>query len=105
MVPSRSGPQRDDPGGEPAGRLRGDVPVDDRVGPLAVDVDVVAGGVEVPGARRPAAGTDLGEVEPLGPEEPFHVRGRRADAERLDDPLAHLAQLVVAGRRRCGWWR
>ena len=73
-------------------------PVDDRVCPLAVDVDVVGGGVQVPGAdpRRPAA--DLGEPQALGPVEPLHVGRRRADAERVDHACAHLSHLGVERR-------
>ena len=92
MVPSRSGRSAIIPA---AKRRDGSVrrrPVHDGHGPLAVDVDVVGGGVEVPRphARRPAA--DLGELEALGPVEPLHVRRRGADAERLDD---------APGRARC----
>src|SRR5690606_29234339 len=41
------------------------------------------------------AGADLAELQPLGPVEPLHVRGGGADAERGDDLLPHLADLVV----------
>ena len=71
--------------------------MDDGHRPLAVDVDVVAGGVEVPAAHAGRAAADLGEVQPLRPGEPLHVGGRRADAEGGDHGPAHLLDLVVAG--------
>ena len=86
MWPSRSGRSAMMPAeNRRDGALRR-LPVDDRVGPLAIDVDVVAGRVEVPraNARRPAA--DLGELEALRPDEPLHVGRRRPDAERVDRP-------------------
>ena len=93
------GAQRDDAGRVLPRRLPPDLPVDDRVGPLAVDVEVVGGRVEVPGAHagRPAA--DLAELQPLRAEEPLHVRGAGADPERLVDALPQLAQLLVVGHR------
>ena len=99
MWPSRSGRRAMIPAAKRRDGRCADVAVDDGHRPLAVDVDVVARRVEVPAphARRPAA--DLGELQALGPGEPLHVRGRRPDAERLDHALAHLLQLVVAGRR------
>src|SRR3954453_10148780 len=93
------GAQRDDTGRVSAGRPGRDMSVHDRVGPLAVQVEVVAGRVQVPGAdaRRPAA--DLGELEPFRPEEPFHVRGTGADAEGLGDAVAELAELGIVRDR------
>ena len=89
------GAQRDDAGGEAARQLLRRPAVHDGHRPLAVDVDVVADGVQVPRphARRPAA--DLGELQALGAEEPLHVRRRRADAERLVDRAAERFDLVV----------
>ena len=66
---------------------------------MPVGVEVVAGGVEVPGADARRAAADLAELQSLGPEEPLHVRRARADAERVVDPLAELAQLLVVGDR------
>ena len=76
---------------------RRDVAVDDGHRPLAVDVDVVARGVQVPAAHAGRTAPDLREVQPLRAGEPLHVRGRRADVERVDDGAAHLLQLVVDG--------
>ena len=62
------GAQGDHPGREAArGRLRR-APVHDRHRPLAIDVDVVAGGVEVPRAHARWPATDLREAQPLGPK-------------------------------------
>ena len=71
--------------------------MDDGVGPFAIDVEVVGGGVEIPRPHPGGSGTDLREVQTLGTGEPLHVRRRRADAECIDDPLAEVAQLSVAG--------
>src|SRR5680860_1846659 len=90
------GPQGDDAGGELSGGLAGHRAVHDRARPLAIQVEIVPGGVEVPGAHPRRATADLGELQPLGSEEPLHVRRARADPERLDDPLAHLTQLLVS---------
>ena len=91
--------QRDDPGGvRPRHRLLGRA-VDDDVRPLAVDVDVVGRGVEVPARRRPGGRQPISEnLQPLRAVEPLHVGRRRPDAERLDDPGAHLADLAVERR-------
>src|SRR5438876_7228563 len=76
-------PQRDDAGGESAReRLAGLAP-DDRHRPLAVDVELVAGRVQVPGAHAGRTAADLAELEPLGSREPFHVRGAGLDAQHL----------------------
>ena len=98
-MPVALGAQRDDAGGELPRRLCTHRAVDDRVRPLAVEVDVVAGGVEVPGADARRAAADLGELQPLRPEEPLHVRRAGADPERLDHPLAHLPHLLVVRHR------
>ena len=76
-----------------------DAAVDDRVRPLAVEVEVVAGGVEVPGTDAGRAAADLGELQSLRTEEPLHVGRAGADPERLDDPLAHLTHLPVVRHR------
>src|SRR5215470_645417 len=44
-----------------------------------------------PGGRHPISEN----FSPLGPKNPLHVRGRRPDAERGDDPLPHLTQFPV----------
>src|SRR5213078_2982243 len=90
-VPVRT--QRDYPGGELPRRLPPNLAVHDRVGPLPVDVEVVARGVEVPSADPRRAAADLAELQPLRPEEPLHVRGAGADAERLVDSSTQLTQL------------
>src|SRR6185436_20914781 len=87
------GPQRDDPGGELPRGPRTDVPVHDRLRPGAVEVEVVARRVEVPRADAGWPAADLGEPQPLRAEEPLHVRGAGADAQRLVDPYAQLAQV------------
>src|ERR1019366_9745549 len=85
--------QRDDPGGTTSGERPVHAMMDDRVRPFPVDVDVVPGRVEIPGAHARRAAADLAETQTLGTEEPFHVRRRRADAERLDGAQAQLAHL------------
>ena len=100
MCPSRSGRSATIPVAyrrDGAGPI---VAVHDRVGPLAVEVDVVAGRVEVPGADAGRAAADLGEPQPLRPEEPLHVRGAtcRCPSASLTR-CAHLAQLAVVRRR------
>ncbi len=67
--------------------------------PGAVEVQIVADAIEVPDplSRRPRA--DLGDLEPLGTEEPLHVGGRRADAQGPNHLAAELAQLAVALHR------
>ena len=90
------GTQGDDAGGVLAGHRLLRAAVDDGVGPLAVDVDVVGGGVEVPGADTRRAAADLGEPQALGSVEPLHVGRRGGDAERLD----HAVRPSRAPRRR-----
>jgi hypothetical protein len=62
--------------------------------PLAVHVEVVADAVHVPDLLAGGARADLGELQALRAEEPLHVRGGRAQAERVDHALAHRAQLA-----------
>src|SRR5947199_53099 len=94
-VGRRCGPSRVMEGGRVLPRrLAPHLSVHDRVGPLPVDVDVVGGRVEIPGAHSRWTAADLTELQSFGSEEPLHVRGTRADTERLIDALAHLAQLL-----------
>ena len=72
-LPVAIGSERDDPAGEPSRRTGADAAVDDGIRPLEVDVDVVAGRVEVPGADAGRAAADLGEAQPLRSEEPPQV--------------------------------
>src|SRR5947209_6760704 len=83
-------PQGDDARGVLPGRLAPHLAVHDGIGPLAVDVEVVACGVEVPRTDARWTAADLAELEPLGAEEPLHVRRARADAQRVVDPIPEL---------------
>src|ERR1700733_13418856 len=85
------GSQRDYPAGVTARRHRAGLAVHDRHRPLAVDVDLFAGRVEVPGPDPGRTAADLGELQPLRAEEPLHVRRRRSYPEGGVNTPAHLA--------------
>ena len=98
IVPSRSGRSATIPAARRRESGRSTRVMHDRVRPFPVDVDVVARGVEIPGANARRTAADLAEAQTLGPEEPLHVRRRRPDAERLDGAQAELAHLRVVRR-------
>src|SRR6185312_12645648 len=89
------GAQRDDAGRVAPGRDVPDVLVHDRVGPGLVEVDLVSRLLQEKKNDPGRAAPDLGELQPLRREEPLHVGRGGADAERLVNPPAEVAQLLV----------
>ena len=99
-LPVVVGAQRDDAGGVRA-RHRGApaTAVHDGVRPLAVDVDVVGGGVEVPGADARRAAADLGEAQTLRARRTTPCGSPRCRCPSASmTRLPELADLVVERR-------